>query len=254
MNRFRLASGSVPEARTIVITPPIEPNNVLDRYETTLKQLGQSEEKIINQQETIRQLEEQLTQRQIPAESGTQQIPQPTQEAKDLAAQIEDDAGPYAQALKAIARGNPKRADELLDQTQQFLDQLQERKDQAQAKIYLARLQNSSYAGRPQDALPYCEKLKPLADDDSLTLNYIAKVYYENAQYNDAEPLMERHLVIFLEFTRRTGHPHPHLNDAINNYAALLAQMGQTKAQIAARLQSLAPEFFPPPNNHSEEE
>ncbi len=53
-------------------------------------------------------------------------MPQPTQQAKDLAAQIEDDSGPYALALKAIAVGNTKWASELLDKTQKLLDKVQE--------------------------------------------------------------------------------------------------------------------------------
>jgi hypothetical protein len=56
----------------------------------------------------------------------------------------------------------------------------------------------------------------------------------------EAEPLMRRHLEIFLQFTRDTGHPHPHLQTAIGNYSALLSQMGCSEAEIQARLRSLA--------------
>jgi len=213
-------------------------------------------------------------------------VPQPTQQAKDLAAQIEDDSGPYALALKAIAVGNTKQASELLDKTQKLLDKVQEQKDRAQAKIYMARMQNASYAVRPQDALQYCDKLTTLAGNDSLIMNEMALVYYKNAKYKEAEPLMQRalkideaslgkdhpkvatdlnnlaqlyqatnrlkeaeplmqrHLVIFLQFTRRTGHPHPYMEDAINNYANLLMQMGHSKDEIGARLKRLAPEMF----------
>ncbi len=199
---------------------------------------------------------------------------------------ITEDDGFYSQALKAIAQGDNKKADSLLDETQQFLDSVQQKKDQAQAKIYMARMQNASYAGRPQDALQYCDKLKTLAANDSLIINNVALVYYENAKYKEAEPLMkralkideaslgkdhpdvaidlnnlaqlykdtnrlkeaeplmERHLVIFLQFTRRTGHPHPHLDDAINGYIALLMQMGHSQEEINNRLKRLDPEFF----------
>ena len=197
----------------------IKPDNFLDRYETTLKQLGQSEEKNINQQETIRQLEEQLSQPQIIADTSRQQVPQPTQEAKDLAVQIEDDAGPFVRALKAIAEGRDAQADELLDETQQFLDTVQEQKGRAQIKIYLARIQNATYAGRPMDALPYCDKLKPLAGDDSLILNGIATGYYENANYKEAEPLMRRALAIDKTSLRDD---HPDVARDLNNLAQLL--------------------------------
>jgi len=376
--------------------------------ETSAK-LGRSEAENEQLRQTVKQLEEQLAQSQALAGPGEQQVPQPTQQAKDLAALIEDDAGPYALALKAIAEGNAEKADELLDETQQFLDPVQ---DEAQARIYMARMQNASFAGRPQDALKYCDKLRPLAGNDTLILNKMAEVYYANAEYKEAEPLieralnideaslgkdnlkvaihlnnlaqlyqdtnrlkeaeplmkralnideasfgkdhpnvaialnnlamlyyatnrlkeaeplmkralnideaslgkdhpdvakdlnnlaqlyqatnrlkeaeplmqralnideasfgkdhpnvardlnnlavlyeatnrlkeaeplMERHLVIFLQFTRRTGHPHPHLEDAIKNYEALLMQMGCTEDEVVARLKRLAPDMF----------
>jgi hypothetical protein len=56
----------------------------------------------------------------------------------------------------------------------------------------------------------------------------------------EAEPLMRRVVEIFLQFTRDTAHPHPHLQAAIRNYSALLSQMGRSKPEIQARLRSLA--------------
>jgi len=196
----------------------IKPDNVLDRYEITLKQLGQSEEKIKNQQEELKRLEEQLSRTQIMADTGRQRGPQPTEEAKDLAAQIEDDAGPYALALRAIATGNTDKADELLDETQRFLDTVQQRKDEAQAKIYIARMQNASYAGRPQDALEYCDKLRTLAGNDSVVIENMAVVYYKNAKYKEAEPLMQRALKID---EASLGKDHPDVARDLNNLALL---------------------------------
>jgi len=134
------------------------------------------------------------------------------------------------------------------------LDTVPQKKDEAQAKIYMARMQNASYAGRPQDALQYCDKLATLACDDSLIINMMAGVYYENAKYREAEPLMERHLVIFLEFTRRTGHRHPHLEAAIKNYTALLMQMGHSGNEVNDRLKRLAPEMFESTDKEVKEE
>ncbi len=390
----------------------IDSDAALNTLVKTSKELGRTEEENIRLRVTVKHLEEQLAQSQAMAGPGEQQVPQPTQEAKDLAAQIEDDAGPYALALKAIAAGNTKEANELLDKTQKLLDKVQEQKDRAQAKIYMARMQNTSYAGRFQDALQYCDKLTNLAGNDSLIISSMDLVYYENAKYKEAEhlmqraleideaslgkdhpdvardlnnlaalyqdtnrlkeaeplmqralkideaffgkdhpnvairlnnlallykatnrlkeaeplmqraleiwetslgkdhpivatalnnlaqlyqdtnhlkeaeplmqralkideasfgkdhpkvairlnnlaqlyqdtnrlkeaePLMERHLVIFLQFTRRTGHPHPHLDAAIKNYEALLMQMGYSKDEVVARLKRLAPEMF----------
>ncbi|MHC4212298.1 MAG: tetratricopeptide repeat protein [Planctomycetota bacterium] len=320
-------------AKSDELSAGIDGDLVLKQLVSVSKEAGQSEEIIKNQQETIRELEQQLAQSQIMAQSDQQQLPQPSQEAKDLAAQIDDDASPYALALKAIAQGDNEKADSLLDETQQVLNAVQQKKDQAQAKIYMARMQNASYAGRYQDALKYCDKLKNLAGNDSLIINNVAMVYYENAKYKEAEPLMkltlannevslgkdhpyvatdlnnlaellretgrfeeaepkykraleiweksldkdhpnvatalnnlaqlymatnrlkeaeplmERHLVIFLQFTRRTGHPHPHLEVAINNYGGLLMQMGHSQNDINNRLKRLAPEFFDSPDN-----
>jgi hypothetical protein len=43
-----------------------------------------------------------------------------------------------------------------------------------------------------------------------------------------------------IPFTRDGGHEHPHLRDAIGNYAALLQQMGNSDEQVRARLQEIA--------------
>lgn len=60
----------------------------------------------------------------------------------------------------------------------------------------------------------------------------------------EAEPLMRRMVEIFFKFTRATGHPHPNLQDAVNNYAGLLQEMGRSREQILASLREMAPEFF----------
>ncbi|MHC4475661.1 MAG: tetratricopeptide repeat protein [Planctomycetota bacterium] len=87
----------------------------------------------------------------------------------------------------------------------------------------------------------------------AIALNNLAMLYRDTNRLKEAEPLMERHLVIFLQFTRRTGHPHPHLDTAIKNYTALLMQLGHTQDQITARLKRLAPEIFQSPDNQPKE-
>jgi len=151
------------------VSTGIDPNNILDRYEIALKQLGESEEKITNQQETIKQLEEQLAWPSLETNITLEQSkPVPSAQARELANVITEDDGLYAQALKAITEGDNEKANSFLDETQQFLDTVQQRKDEAQAKIYMARIQNASYAGKPQDALQYCDILTNLAGSDSL--------------------------------------------------------------------------------------
>jgi hypothetical protein len=63
----------------------------------------------------------------------------------------------------------------------------------------------------------------------------------------EAEPLMRRHWEIFLKFTGATGHPHPHLQAAVNNYSGLLKAMGCTQEEALLKLHELAPEFFAKP-------
>ncbi|WP_306535224.1 tetratricopeptide repeat protein [Geobacter sp.] len=75
-------------------------------------------------------------------------------------------------------------------------------------------------------------------------LNNLAQLLKATDRLAEAEPLMLRHLEIFLTFTRTTGHPHPHLQDAVNNYAGLLQQMGRSEEHILATLQQMAQEFF----------
>jgi len=56
----------------------------------------------------------------------------------------------------------------------------------------------------------------------------------------DAEPLMRRMVEIFLKFTRATGHPHPHLQATVGNYASLLRAMGKPEDEIRGTLADLA--------------
>ena len=64
--------------------------------------------------------------------------------------------------------------------------------------------------------------------------------------WTGAEPLMRRARIL-IRFTRATGHQHPHLEFFVNNYTSLLAAMGVSEAEIPARLQELAPDFFAAP-------
>ncbi len=65
-------------------------------------------------------------------------------------------------------------------------------------------------------------------------LNNLAQLLQTTNRLAEAEPLMRRGVAIFVEFTRRTGHPHPHLEVVFNNYATLLADMGRSQAEIEA--------------------
>ena len=67
-----------------------------------------------------------------------------------------------------------------------------------------------------------------------IRLNNLAHLLLATDRLDEAEPLMRRHVAIFVEFTRGTGHHHPHLEAAFANYARLLAAMGRSEAEIKA--------------------
>ena len=71
-------------------------------------------------------------------------------------------------------------------------------------------------------------------------LNQAASLLYTRADHRGAEPLMRRHLEIFLQFTRDIGHQHPHLNHALNNYRILLVAMGDSQGVAVEKLRALA--------------
>ncbi|MCY2987443.1 MAG: tetratricopeptide repeat protein [Planctomycetota bacterium] len=76
--------------------------------------------------------------------------------------------------------------------------------------------------------------------DVATCLLRLAEVLRDNNRLAEAEPLMRRHLEFFLQFTRVTGHPHPHLKAAIGNYAGLLSQMGRSEPEIRTQLKARA--------------
>ncbi|MBA7674855.1 hypothetical protein ES703_83080 [subsurface metagenome] len=197
-----------------------DPDFALEIIDDTLKENRQL-------RQTVKELEEQLAKPSLETNIALEQsTPAPSAEARELANLITEDDGIYAQALKAIAEGDNEKADSLLDETQQFLDTVQQRKDEAQVKIYMARMQNASYAARPQDALQYCGKLTTLAGNDSLIINKMAVVYYKNAKYKEAEPLMARALKID---EASLGKDHPKVAIRLNNLAQLYKATNRLK-------------------------
>ncbi len=80
--------------------------------------------------------------------------------------------------------------------------------------------------------------------DVAIGLNNLAQLLGATNRLAEAEPLMRRHLEIFLHFTRAAGRPHPHLQTAGKNYAALLQAMGRSREEVMATLRTMGPEFF----------
>jgi tetratricopeptide (TPR) repeat protein len=70
-------------------------------------------------------------------------------------------------------------------------------------------------------------------------LNNLALLLRATNRLDDAEPLMQRHLVILFKFTRSTGHVHPHLKQACENYRSLLQALDLSDEEVLERLLSL---------------
>ena len=79
--------------------------------------------------------------------------------------------------------------------------------------------------------------------DVATDLNNLAVLLQATNRLAEAEPLFRRAVEILLQFTRATGHEHPHLGDAFNNYAGLLAAMGRSETEIKARLEEMERRF-----------
>ena len=170
-------------------------DDVLNKLIQVTDERGQLKNENKHLQEQISELEKELSFQQIMLESAERQTPHPSQQAKNIATQItEDNAGPYALALKAIAEGNPDKANMLLDDSQEFLDTIQSQTKLAQIKIYQARMQNAYYAGRYFQALEYAEELEPLIGYNSALANNIAFIFRQNAKYTQAEQLYKHAL------------------------------------------------------------
>ncbi|WP_058553954.1 tetratricopeptide repeat protein [Thiohalocapsa sp. ML1] len=78
--------------------------------------------------------------------------------------------------------------------------------------------------------------------DVARDLNNLAQLLQDTNRLAEAEPLSRRMVLIFLAFTRDTGHRHPHLRAAIGNYRGLLLAQAEDPTEIAPRLASLGPE------------
>ncbi|HWE37418.1 MAG TPA: tetratricopeptide repeat protein [Isosphaeraceae bacterium] len=77
----------------------------------------------------------------------------------------------------------------------------------------------------------------------AIDLNNLAELLRATGRRAEAEPLSRRQLEILLRFTHATGHEHPHLRDAVGNYAGLLADLGQDDTAIRARLNEIGRPF-----------
>jgi len=79
--------------------------------------------------------------------------------------------------------------------------------------------------------------------DVAIYLINLALLLQATNRLAEAEPLSRRHVEIFLQFTHKTGHPHPHLQDGVNYYTALLQAMGCSLKDIQDTLKKLGQRY-----------
>jgi tetratricopeptide (TPR) repeat protein len=75
--------------------------------------------------------------------------------------------------------------------------------------------------------------------DVATDLNNLAQLLQATNRLAEAEEPTQRVLVIFTQFTAQTGHEHPHLRAAMNNYFSLMLKSDQTEEKAAERLISV---------------
>ena len=73
----------------------------------------------------------------------------------------------------------------------------------------------------------------------AIDLNNLARLLQATNRLTPAESLMRRAVMIVVDFTRRTGHEHPHQRAALANYAGLLKAMSLPDATMQERLQEI---------------
>ena len=70
----------------------------------------------------------------------------------------------------------------------------------------------------------------------AVQLNNLAQLLKATNRLSEAEPLMRRMVLIFGNFGKTTGHKHPHMDAACNNYIALLIESGLSEDEANERL------------------
>ena len=70
-------------------------------------------------------------------------------------------------------------------------------------------------------------------------LNNLVLLLHATNRLGEAEPLMRRGLCIFMRFAFSTGHLHPYLKTAFENYSTLLQASELSDEEIAQRLGSI---------------
>jgi tetratricopeptide (TPR) repeat protein len=83
----------------------------------------------------------------------------------------------------------------------------------------------------------------PEHPDVARDVNNLALLLKATNRLAEAAPLMRRVVEIFLKFTSRTGHRHPHLHEALGNYGGLLHAMGSSQSEVEQCISDLQAEY-----------
>ena len=75
----------------------------------------------------------------------------------------------------------------------------------------------------------------------AIDLNNLAQLLQDIGRLAEAEPLMRRHVEIFEKFERDTGHRHPHYEAALENLAALEAEILEADAPVSVTADATEP-------------
>ena len=73
----------------------------------------------------------------------------------------------------------------------------------------------------------------------AIHLNNLAQLLKATNRLAEAEPLSRQMVEILLLFTAQTGHEHPHLDAAFENYKGLLAAMGRDETAQQVEIDSV---------------
>ena len=83
----------------------------------------------------------------------------------------------------------------------------------------------------------------PEHPDVARDLNNLAQLLKAADRPQEAEPLSRRMFAILLNFTCRTGHEHPKLQQATRSYAAILKGLGRSEAEIEVEIRALQEQY-----------
>ena len=149
-------------------------------------------------------------------------VPEPSERAQELAAEIPEDSGHYALALKAVAERRFNYAHELLEKAEKE-PRIKSAKTEL-SKIYSARGDAEYYEGRYAYAFTWYQKALHLMPDDPEILNNVGIALHYGGKYKEAEPLYKRALEIR---EKALGPDHPDTATCLNNLALLYRDQGK---------------------------